>query len=110
MKKVLLLVLAVMMVCGVAMAAQTDSSWFHSHGYTDSDSYVDRYSEFQEEQGAEIGIGYDVVVYEFEGELNFWGLDAVEVQQRYDFNNHGYEIYGVVKANAWRPIKKLLGL
>lgn len=109
MKIFVIAVLAVVLMASVAMADQTGRTFWHSHSYTDADSYVDRYSEFEKKQGIEVGLGYDVIVYEFEGDAITWGLDAVEVQQKYDINNKDYSAYVVVKANAWRPLKKLIG-
>lgn len=70
----------------------------HNHEYSNYD------------RGGQFGLGLDLVVYEFEGPVNTWGLDGVEVQQKYDFNNKEYQLYGVCKANLWRTAKKLLGL
>lgn len=108
MKKVLVLCMMAVLLCGVAGAEQTGSSWFHSHSYTDKDSYVDRYSEFEPERGNPLGIGLDLVVYEFEGTIQRWGLDTVEIQQKWDMSNNEYSGYIVGKANLWRLGKKLL--
>ncbi len=106
--KVLPIVLALLMAAGIATAETTTGSTYgnsldgvsvlnHTHGYDQCD------------RGAELGLGLDITVYEFEGDLNSWGLDAVEVQQKFDLNNSDYSLYGVVQCNIWKPIKKILG-
>ena len=74
----------------------------HNHQYT-----CPAYAE--DEKEPELGIGVDVTVYEFEGVVNAWGMDSIEVQNKYDLNAGNYEGYIVAKANLWRPIKKLFG-
>ena len=109
--KVIGLIIALLMVSGVVYADQTGTTWWHSHSYTDNDSYVDRYSEFQPKPNMELGLGADVIVYEFDGLLKDVGFDAIEAQTRWDMNNGGdFQAYGVVKCNAWRVVKRLLGI
>lgn len=70
----------------------------HNHPY--------EYNDY--ERNNPLGLGLDLVVYEFEGTVQEFGLDSVEVQQRFDFNNTEYSGYIVGKANLWRLGKKLL--
>ena len=111
--KVICLLITLLMVSGIAFADQTGSSWFHSHSYTDkydpnTDSYVDRYGEFEPERKNPLGLGVDLTVYEFDGELNKYGLDKVEVQNKWDMRNNEYSGYIVLKTNPWKLIRDLL--
>ena len=118
MRKGIVLLLAVMLVaCSVAVAETTsDGNYYtnptadywlnkcipHNHQYVDTDTIY--------EPKTQLGIGVDVTVYEFEGSPYSWGLESIEVQNKYDFNNTEYSMYGVVQVNAWRPLKKLFGI
>ena len=107
--KYLIIMLAVLMLAVPAMAAQTGTTAWHSHSYTDNDSYVDKYSEYQKVQDWPMGVGADVVLYEFDGALkNDWCLDSVNTEVKYDIANGGMSVYGVVHVNAWREIQKLI--
>ena len=109
--KKLFVVIAILCICGTAYAAQTGTTAWHSHSYTDNDTcnYVDKYSEYQKKLGLGMGIGADIVAYEFDGALNqVYGLDSVNVETKWDINNQSGSVYGVVHANAWRVIENLL--
>ena len=118
-RKIMAIAIAILLISGVMAMAETttganwneDLGWAndlrdyvagHDHGYTD------RYNDY--ERNNPIGLGLDVIVYEFDGVFQQYGLDTVEVQQKFDFNNTEYSVYGVVKVNAWRPLKKWLGV
>jgi len=105
--KIIALVLAILFVGSiVAFAAQdnTDYSWFHRHGFEDNDSFVDRYSEY--EQHTELGLMADVTLYEDSA----LGVPyALGVQSQYDFSNTRWGFYGKVSLNLSPQIKNLLG-
>ena len=73
----------------------------HDHGYIDNNTW-------REKRGIAAGIGLDVTVYEFDGIVQEWGADSIEVQQKYDINNNEYSGYIVCQLNAWRVIEKLM--
>ena len=124
MKRALAIALAILFVSGiVAFAGDTsganwdnDLGWGNGirdyaagHGHDTNCDYVDKYSEYEPKRGTPVGIGLDLVVYEFEGMVQQYGLDSIEVQQKYDLNNNEYSVFGVCKVNLWRAGKKLLG-
>ena len=107
--KKLFVVIAILCICGTAYAAQTGTTAWHSHSYTDNVGAADRYSEFQEKQGMGLGLGLDTVVYEAEGDLkDVWCLDSINVESKWDINNGNASVYGVAHVNAWRAIKNIL--
>jgi len=105
------------LICGFAFAEQTgrgvyttpidpltnwlnnNNDFYHSHGYDLPDPRVNP-----------MGLGIDLTVYEFEGKLNENGLDSIEIQNKWDMRNSEYSLYGVVKANPWKVVKKWLNL
>ena len=113
MKILTAVVVALVLMCGVAIADDTSNpTWTtpiaplnplldqyatHTHGY---DMY---------ERGNPMGLGLDLVVYEFDGTIQSYGLDTVEIQQKYDIANTEYSLFVVCKANLWRLGNKLLG-
>ena len=104
--KQLLIMLLVLGLCGIAYAEQTGSSWFHSHSYTDNDSYVDRYSEYQEKQKMPLGIGVDVILYQPEGAIRkYTYIDSINVESKWDMANSRSEVYFVTHVNLWAAIK-----
>jgi hypothetical protein len=117
-KKCLVFVLALMFVfCGLAYAEQTGGPdgnpiWStgilqHSHGYTDNDSYVDKYSEYQKKQNWPMGVGVDAIIYEFEPSLYDYGMETINVESKYDIANSSMSVFGVVHVNLWQAGKKL---
>ena len=108
-KRVALIVLAMLCVSGLAYAEQTGTSFWHSHSYTDNDSWRDEYSEYQKKLNAPVGLGLDAVVYEFNPCMQNWGLNSVNVEYKYDMANNGHSVYGVTHVNLWDLGKKLLG-
>ena len=114
MKKFLSVVLVAVLAfgfSGIASADQTGTSFWHNHSYTDTntDSYVDKYSEYEENRSNPLGIGLDVTLYEFEGNVQEYGLDDVEFQNKYDIANGEYSGYLVVQCSIWRLGEKLFG-
>lgn len=108
--KAVIIALALLFVCGVAIAGDTEGAknfsppifndWLnHNH------EYVDQYNDYERENPK--GVGLDVVVYEAEGMLQNWGVDAIEVQQKYDFPNKEYSLFGVVKVNPYRLLRDM---
>ena len=102
------ILLSLLFISGVAFAAQTGTTLWHRHSYVDNNSYVDKYSDYELKRGNPLGIGLDAVIYEFEGRPQIYGLDNVEIQQRWDMNNQEYQLFGVMKVNAFRAIQNLL--
>ena len=113
MKKVFMILLVSMLVSTVALAAQTDrgeyttpftpaTNWLNTNDYF---YHTHDYEQFEYKNP--MGIGLDAILYEFEGESKAWGLDAIEVQQKWDMNNSAYELFGVCKVNLWRLFKKV---
>jgi hypothetical protein len=73
-------------------------------GRVDNDSYVDKYSEY--EQDIELGAMADIIVYEDA----LLGIPyAVGAQSQYDFSNKNWGFYGKVSLNLSPMIKNLLG-
>lgn len=108
MRKLVLVVLAVMLLAVPTFAAQTGTTAWHSHSYTDNDSYVDKYSEYQLKQGPALGLGVDAKLYEFDGTVREYGVDSVNVEYKYDIANNNQSVYGVVHVDLWQTGKKLL--
>lgn len=108
MKMICLALVAVFMLSvSMAMADNTSTNWFHQHQYINKDSYVDRYNEFEKARKMPLGLGLDIVVYEFTGEPNSFGLDSIEVQNKWDAANDEYSGFLVGKVNISRAIKKM---
>ena len=121
--KILGLLIAMLLVCGVVFAETTSrgnyttpvpplTNWlnnndciYHDHDY---ELCPDRYSEFEKKRGNPLGIGLDLTVYEFDGMLNKYGLDTVEVQNKWDMKNNDYSGYIVIQTNPYRVIRDLL--
>ena len=97
----------ILMLSGLAIADNTSTKWFHAHEYINKDSYVDKYNEYEEARKMPLGLGLDIVVYEFEGEPNSYGLDSIEVQNKWDAANNEYSGYIVGKVNINRAIEKV---
>ena len=55
-----------------------------------------------------MGLGIDVTLYEFEGKPADWGLENIELQQKWDLNNDTYSIFGVCQVNLWQAVKKVM--
>jgi len=108
-KKVALVVLFAMLVCGLAYGADTGTTLWHKHSYVDKDSYVDKYSEYQKKLGWPMGVGVDAILYEFEPSLSQYGFDSINSETKYDIVNGSMSVYGVVHVNLWQAGKKLLG-
>ena len=109
--KLLSILLISAMLCVMAstvFADTTSTKWFHAHQYINEDSYVDRYDEFEKRKCNPLGIGVDLTVYEFDGVVNEYGLDAVEIQNKWDLRNNRYSGYLVIQMNPFRVIKDLL--
>ena len=115
MKYVALVVLMALVMCGVAYAEQTGTTLWHKHSYVDNDSYVDRYNEYQKKLGMPLGVGVDAILYEFDENVNKYGLDSVNVEAKYDCINNdnafsgGTSVFFVVHVNLYQAGKKLLG-
>lgn len=101
-------IVAVLLLAGVAYADQTGTTFWHSHSYTDNVGVADRYSEYQKKRDMPMGVGLDVVLYEFEGSLNDYGLTSVNTEYKWDVSNNEQSIYGVVHVNAWKTVKNLM--
>lgn len=97
----------VLMLSGLAIADSTSSKWFHAHEYINADSYQDKYNEYERVRRDQLGLGLDVVVYKFDGELNSYGLDSVEVQNKFDMVHKEYSGYIVGKIDATRAVEKV---
>ena len=108
MKYLSLMVVVLVLLCGVAYADQTGTTFWHSHSYTDNVGAADKYSEYQKKLDWPMGIGLDAILYEFEGTANKYGLDTINVESKYDIANGGCSVFGVVHVNAYRAIKDLL--
>lgn len=114
--KLVLACLVLVMLCLPAFGESTgDPNWDyiggglatlldHEHSYVDIDT-----CSVQAKNKAAYGVGVDVVVYEFDGSIKDWGMDSIEVQNKYDMSVGQYEGYVVAKANLWRPVKKFMG-
>ncbi len=123
MKKVLVLMLvvvAVLFMSGVAFANQTGrgnyttaipplTQWLNSNDgdFLHDHAYSDKYNDYK--RNNPLGVGLDVILYEFEGGLHDLGLDAIEAQSTYDFMNREVAVFGKVKMNAWRLVKNMFG-
>jgi hypothetical protein len=88
----------------------TNPDFHHNHGYIDNDSYQDRYSEYEPLRKNPLGLGLDLVVWEFDGLPKNCGVDAIEIQNKWDMANREYSGYAVVKANPFRVIKGWFGI
>ena len=102
---------AIFALCSSAFAAAdvTDYRFFHRHGFEDNDSFVDRYSEY--DQRMELGLMADVILYEDKA----LGIPyAVGVQSQYDFSNTQWGFYTKVSLNLSpmikNGVKSLLGM
>jgi len=111
--RVLIVALGLLLVSGVVAGADTTGggnyvdSWLnnvlpHNHEYTDNDTIY--------KQKARLGIGVDLTIWEFEGGLNDWGLESIEAQNKFDFNNKNYSLFGVVQLNGPKIFKKIFGM
>ena len=88
--KVLSLVLALLMLSSVMVFAdQTGTSWFHSHSYTDNDSYVDRYSEYQTKKGLPVEAQAEVILLRAD---IFNVPTALSTMGSYDITNNDWRI------------------
>ena len=81
--RILAFVIALMLVCGVALAGQTGTTWWHSHSYIDND----RYNEEAEEYKDPLGLGVDVKVLDIKKLTGLPLMRDINVESRYDFNN-----------------------
>ena len=106
--KYIVIAIAVLLVASFAYADQTGTTFWHSHSYADNVGAADRYSEYQEKRDNPLGLGLDVVLYEFEGDFQTYGLDNIEAQNKFDMVNKEYSGYIVVQCNAYRAIKNLM--
>ncbi len=110
MRKVICLALMMILMFSVLVFADsTSTKWFHAHEYINKDSYEDRYNEYERVRRDQLGLGLDVVVYKFDGELNSYGLDSVEVQNKFDLVHKEYQGYIVGKIDATRALDKVRG-
>jgi len=103
--KVVSLVLALLMVSGVAFAGG------HHHGpdVAEQCGYVDKYSEYQVKNSwLELGLGLDTIVYRFDEGLSEFGLDTIEIQQRWNQSDSRYAGYAVVKTDATKVVSNVL--
>ena len=108
MKNITLIAICLMLMGGIAMAETTfDTNW----DYLGSPGILDHSHEYiQRAKKNELGLGVDVTVFEFDGDLRAtWGLESVEVQNKFDLNNKEYSGFIVLQVNLWRPIQKLIG-
>lgn len=100
-------VLIAIFACSFAFADTTGRSFWHSHSYTDNDSYVDKYSEYQEREGIELGAIASVIMVREE----LFGIPyTLSTQGQYDVNNNNWGIYGKVEIDISKQIKGLLGI
>ena len=110
--KQLVIVVAMVLACGVAFAAQTGTTLWHNHSYTDTDTntcdYADRYSEYQLKQKMPLGIGVDVVLYEPTGYVrNNLYVESVNVESKWDMANKKADVYVVTHINLWEAIQNI---
>ena len=107
--KYLVIVLAILFICIPVQAAQTGTTAWHSHSYTDKDSFVDKYGDYQKKQNWPMGIGVDAIMYEFTGPLKYdYCLDSINTETKYDIANGSMSVYAVAHVNVWRAIDKLI--
>lgn len=114
------MVLAMIMMCGYVQAEDTTGANYehpafgglvgevheHSHGYTDS--YQDKYGEYQKEQNFPIGVGMDVILYQPEGLVRkYTYVDSVNLETKWDLANKSGDVYFVTHVNLWSAIKDL---
>lgn len=104
----LVVAVAVLMFSGIAFADQTGKTLWHSHSYTDKDSYVDRYSEYQEKQNMQLGVGADVVCYRFDGIARDYGLESINTEYKYDVANDNHSVYVMTHYDLWGMIGKYI--
>ena len=112
MKKVLAVAIMVMLISGLAYGESTGrgvyttpapglTNWLNTNDY-----FLHNHDYEQLDRKSPVGLGLDVTVYEFEGSAAEWGLDSIEVQQKYDMRNEEYSLYGVCQLNLWKVIKR----
>jgi len=113
-KKIALMLLMAVVLCGTAYADQTNGTdWNtpsdplnsflnanaqHNHGYNAPD-----------ELKTPLGLGIDAKVWEFDSCVQAWGIDSVNVEYKWDMNNQGHSVYGVTHVNLHQLAKKLIG-
>ena len=119
MKKVLTVMLIAMFLMSMPCLADTTgrgdyttpfpglTDWLNNNpNFSHNHQYTDRYNDYERKN--QYGLGLDVTLYEFSGAFSDWGMDSIEVQQKYDLNNQEYSMYGVCQVNLWRVVTKLL--
>ena len=82
-----------------------DMSMFNSFLNNDH-SYTDRYNDMEEREWP-MGAGLNLVVWEFENATKDWGFDSISVEQRYDFPNKEYSVFGMLNVNLFRTVKNM---
>lgn len=115
MKKVLLAILCLALMSGIALASETGRGVYTTPipGISDilnNNDYVHHNHDYQKYDPETVfGAGIDVTLYEFDGGFASWGLESIEVQNKYDLTNTEYSCYGVIQVNLWKPLKKMFG-
>ena len=110
--KYLAVFLILAMLCSVAIAETTSGatwtgkpkplvSWLNKNKIDHTHTF-DQY-----ERETPIGIGLDLTVWNFTGATYDWGLDNVEVQNKWDMNNGEYSCFGVVQVDVPRIFNKI---
>ena len=117
--RIIAIAIAILFMSGLAFAAETSGANWDNYsgiawlddaredGFGHTQTYSDKYNDYK--RNNPLGVGFDVILYEFDGGLNDLGFDAIEAQSKYDFMNQDVAIFGVVKVNAWRLVKNMFG-
>ena len=90
MKKILCFAIMLLMVSSVLVFAdQTGTTFWHSHSYTDNDSYVDRYSEFEKKKGLPVEAQAELILLRAD---IFNMPTALSTMGSYDITNNDWRI------------------
>lgn len=115
MKKIIAMMLVILLAGGIAAFAAPKDKVTDNPGWSTPIAPLNpllnkyathghRYDYNDYERNMPWGAGLDVVVYRAEGDIYDLGLDALEVQGRYDFGNNETSVFAVVKIDAWRAL------
>ena len=118
--KLLALIVAILLVAGVAYAEDTSGATYTGNSdckgctnlaeFLNEQDCIDHSHQYEkEETDYALGVGVDLVVYQADPERTGAKKlipDAVEVQNKYDFANENGSTYVVAKYNIWDLFQK----
>lgn len=114
MNKILVILVAICLLCfSVALAADTGPAVYSSPSGKLDQQFIDFLNtqdciththQFECERENPLGVGLDIVVWESSKAAPV--IKALEIQEKYDFQNKENSVYGVLKVNLWNLVKR----